>query len=79
MPSIKGVIQVHKLSISILLFFILMTIIHMMKPTILYNDYGGFRQFGLGYRHKTVIPIWLVSIIVAIFSYLAILCYLAYM
>lgn len=79
MPSLKGVIQVHKLATSILLFFILFTIIHMLKPTLLYNEDGGFRPFGVGYRHKTVIPIWLVSIILAIFSYLAVLYYLAFM
>jgi len=51
----------------------------MLKPTLLYNEEGGFRPFGVGYRHKTVIPIWLVSIILAIFSYLAVLYYLAFM
>jgi hypothetical protein len=51
----------------------------MLKPTIMYNEDGGFRPFGVGYRHKTVVPIWLVSILVAIFSYLGVLYYLAYM
>ncbi len=49
-----------------------------MKPRLLYDTDGSFRQFGVGYRHKTVIPIWLVSIILAIFSYIAVLYYLAY-
>ena len=75
----KGFVRYHKLSISILIFLILFSIIHMMKPTMLYNDDGSFRQFGVGYRHKTVIPIWGVSMVIAIFSYLFVMYYLAYL
>jgi len=75
----KGFVRYHKLSISILIFLILFSIIHMMKPTMLYNDDGSFRQFGVGYRHKTVIPIWGVSMVIAIFSYMSVMYYLAYM
>jgi len=75
----KGFVRYHKLSISILIFLILFSIIHMTKPTMLYNDDGSFRQFGVGYRHKTVIPIWSVSIVIAIFSYLFVMYYLAFL
>ena len=75
----KGFIRYHKLSISILIFLILFSIIHMIKPTMLYNNDGSFRQFGVGYRHKTVIAIWSVSMVIAIFSYLFVMYYLAYM
>jgi hypothetical protein len=75
----KGFVRYHKLSISIIIFLIMFSIVHMMKPTMLYNDDGSFRQFGVGYRHKTVIPIWFVSMVIAIFSYLFVLYYLAYM
>jgi len=74
----KGFVRYHKLSISIIIFLILFSIVHMMKPTMLYNDDGSFRQFGVGYRHKTVIPIWGVSMVIAIFSYLFVMYYLAY-
>jgi len=76
---LKGFVRYHKLSISILIFLILFSIVHMMKPTMLYNDDGSFRQFGVGYRHKTVIPIWGVSMVIAIFSYMSVMYYLAYM
>ena len=75
----KGFVLYHKLSISISIFLILFYIIHLTKPTMLYNDNGSFRQFGVGYRHKTVIPIWGVSIVIAIFSYLAVMYYLAFL
>lgn len=76
---LRGFVLYYKLSIAILIFLILFSIIHLTKPTMLYNDDGSFRQFGVGYRHKTVIPIWGVSIVIAIFSYLAVIYYLAYM
>jgi len=44
----------------------------------MYNEDGGFRPFGIGYKHKTVIPIWIASITVAIFSYLAVLYYIGF-
>jgi hypothetical protein len=72
----KAFVNTHKVNIAILLFLALFSIIHITKPTLLYNSDGGFRPFGVGYRHKTVIPIWGVAIVLAIFSYLAVLVYL---
>jgi hypothetical protein len=48
----------------------------LIKPALLYTPEGGFRQFGVGYKQKTVIPIWIVAILLAIFSYLGVLYYL---
>ena len=78
MYSIKGFVRYHKLSVAILLFLSVFSVIHFIKPGFIYNEDGGFRQFGVGYRHKTVVPIWLVAIFVSILSYLAVLYYLAY-
>jgi hypothetical protein len=80
MPAIlsKNYIRLHKATFAIVLFLILFSILHWIKPTILYNDDGSFRPFGLGYRSKTVIPIWIAAICLAIFSYLGVLYYLAY-
>lgn len=60
----------NKLSFAILLFLIIFSAIHYFKPTLIYNEQGGFRHFGLGYKQKTVIPIWIVSIVLAIMCYL---------
>lgn len=60
----------NKLTVSILLFLILFSAVNYIKPGILYNEYGELRPFGIGYSHKTVLPIWVVSIILAVFSYL---------
>ena len=79
MNDFKGFVRYHKLNISIFIFLVLFSIIHFVKPSIFYNDDGGFRPFGVGYKHKTVIPIWAISIILAILTYLAVLYYLIYM
>lgn len=66
---ITNYIRGHRTTAAILIFLILFTIFHLLKPGFAYTDEGGFRQFGLGYKHKTVIPVWVVAIILAIFSY----------
>lgn len=60
----------NRLSIAIIAFIILFSVIHYLKPALIYNEHGGFRHFGLGYKQKTVIPIWVVSIVLAIMCYL---------
>lgn len=72
-------IRTNKMNISILIFLILMAIIHVIKPKLMYNDDGGFRPFGVGYRHKTVIPIWIISMIIAILTYTTVLYFINYM
>ena len=79
MYSLKQIVRINKLSVSILIFLIIITLIHIAKPNFIYTEDGGFREFGLGYRNKTVIPIWIISIILAILTYTFVLYYLAYM
>lgn len=74
--NFKNNIRSNKLGISIFVFLILILIVHKVKPGIIYEPSGAFREFGVGYKNKTVIPIWLLSIVLAIFSYLGILFYL---
>lgn len=76
MNSMKGFVRYHKLNVAIFLFLILFSLVHFMKPAFIYNHEGGFRPFGVGYKHKTVIPIWVVSIVLAILCYLSVLVYL---
>lgn len=41
-----------------------------MKPNFLYNTDGSIKQFGVGYRNKTVIPIWFTTICLAMLCYI---------
>jgi len=68
----------NKVIFAILLFLGLFTMFHSIKPAFAYDDNGVFRPFGIGYRHKTVIPIWIIAILLAILSYLAILAYIQF-
>ena len=63
---------------SILIFISLFSIIQYIQPSFLYNSNGSFKVFGLGRKKKTIIPIWLITFVLAIFSYLFILYYLTY-
>lgn len=65
-------LQINKVSFSILIFIAAISAIHLIQPAIVYNPDGSFKQFGIGYRNKTVIPIWVVCIILGIFSYLVV-------
>ena len=60
-------------SLSILLFIILFGIMAYVKPSFIFHKDGTVRQFGIGYKNKTVIPIWLIVIIMAYLSYLFLL------
>ena len=66
----------NKINIAIFMFLVIFTIIHYLKPGLLYTKEGGFREFGVGYRNKTVIPIWVVSIVLAILCYFSVNLYL---
>ena len=68
----------NKVFFAVALFLGLFTMFHAIKPAFAYDDNGAFRPFGLGYRHKTVIPIWIIAILLAILSYLAILAYIKF-
>ena len=69
----KKFIRLNRVNLAILIFLISFVIVHLLKPSLMYTKEGGFRQFGVGYKHKTVIPIWIIAIVLAIFSYLAVL------
>ena len=70
-------IRNHITAVSIIIYIAVFCLVQVIKPGFLYNDYGSLKQFGLGVRQKTVIPIWLITMILAIFSYLFVLYYLA--
>lgn len=64
-------------SLSTFIFIILFLLIQHIQPAFLYNKDGSLKQFGLGRKRKTIAPVWLITFILAIFSYLFILYYLA--
>lgn len=63
---------------SIILFIIIYGLIQIMKPSCFYNKDGSLREFGIGYRNKTIFPVWLLSITLGILCYLAVLYYIVH-
>ena len=66
-------IKRHITSFSILVFLAAFATVQWFKPRFMYNEDGSLRQFGIGFQRKTVIPAWLVAIVLAILSYLLVL------
>jgi hypothetical protein len=74
---LRNYIQRNIISSSILLFIVIYLSINYSKPSFLYNTDGSLRHFGLNNSKKTVIPIWLLTIILSLISYLIILYYVS--
>ena len=64
--------------VSIVLFIVIFGTIQLMKPACFYNRDGSIREFGIGYKNKTILPIWLLSLILGILCYLAVMYYVSY-
>lgn len=63
--------------VSIIIFLIIFTTIQIMKPSFLYKIDGSIREFGVGYKNKTILPVWLLSIVLGILSYVFVLYYVS--
>ena len=59
--------------VAILIFIILFGLVNAFRPTIIYNKDLSFRRFGIGYKNKSVLPIWLFSIVLAILVYVVVM------
>jgi hypothetical protein len=64
--------------VSIIIFLIIFGVVQFLQPAFLYNRDGSIREFGVGYKNKTILPLWLFSIILGILSYVIVLYYLTY-
>ena len=73
----RSIIRRNPTIVAIILFLVIFITIQFGKPGFLYKPDGSIRDFGVGYRNKTILPIWLLSIILGILSYLFVLYYLA--
>ena len=72
MFAIKPFIRNNLAGTAIVLYTIVFMLVQYANPSFIYNDDGSLREFGVGYSSKTILPIWLVAIILGILSYLAV-------
>lgn len=59
--------------ISIIFFVMFYCGILYVKPSVIFYEDGTLREFGVGYKNKTIFPLWLISIFLGIWSYLLVL------
>ena len=74
---IRNFVQSNILLTAIFIYFTLYIFINKLNPSLLYKPDGSLRTFGVGYLNKTIVPVWLISILLAILSYVFVLYYLA--
>jgi hypothetical protein len=65
----------NKITVAIIIYVCLFITVNVAKPAFMYNPDGSLKEFGLGFRRKTVIPLWLISIVLAIVTYFSVLYY----
>jgi len=64
--------------VAIILFIFIFGSIQIIKPAFLYNKDGSVREFGIGYKNKTILPICLLSLVLGILCYLAVMYYITW-
>lgn len=61
--------ELTMLGVAFVFFATVMFMLHSVKPPFVYHPDGSLRDFGIGYKQKTVVPLWLCTLVVAILSY----------
>ena len=72
----KTFFRKNNIALAIVIFICLFIILVYIKPNFLFNKQGAIRNFGIGKTNTTILPIWLIVIVLAILSYLFVLYYL---
>ena len=64
----------HRLILILMVYLIGYGFILWLKPSILFDpSKTNLRPFGVGYKQSTILPLWLLSILLAIISYFSVL------
>ncbi len=72
MEAVKSLIRNNLAGAAIFLYVIVFMLVQYSNPSFLYNEDGSLREFGIGYSSKTVLPIWLIAIVLGILSYVVV-------
>ena len=66
--------DINRIVFILFLYLVLYIGLVLLKPNILYEKgQDMLRPFGVGYKNTTILPLWLASILLAIFSYFVVL------
>ena len=69
MEYLTNKISGNTIHISILLYLLTMIVIWILKPNMIFNKKGEAKEFGVGRNDRTILPLWLVAILVSILTY----------
>jgi len=70
--NISTFVLKNRLLMSMIVFTVFFGITMIIKPNFIINNDGSFREFGVGTTSKTVIPMWVFVIFIALMSYYAV-------
>ncbi len=74
----RNFIETNVVVVAIILYMIVYGIITIWKPAFLYKPDNSLRQFGIGYKSKTILPMWLFALLSGIICYLAVIYYMEF-
>jgi hypothetical protein len=74
----KRWVRHNKALVAIVFYIMLFGLVNTLKPAFIYNPDGSLKEFGVGFRRKSIIPVWLVSIFLAIIAYFSVVYISAY-
>lgn len=74
---IREFVQSRPTLTAIALYGVIYALIVVTKPSLIFNADGSVRQFGLAFSKRTIIPIWLAAIVLAILCYMLVLYYVS--
>ena len=63
------IIHQSPLKSAIILYLLIVIIILIIKPKSLFDSKGNSKQFGVGREDKTIFPVWLLFLLIAIICY----------
>ena len=69
MEYLTNRISGNTIHISILLYLLTMIVIWILKPNMIFNRKGEAKEFGVGRNDRTILPLWLVAIVISIITY----------
>lgn len=76
MSLLKEFLKENKPLAAIILFVSIYLFIYVYKPKFLFQEPNNkIRDFGVGYKNKTILPLWLFSILLGIICYFIIVFY----
>lgn len=74
----RNFIETNVVLVAIILYVIVYGIVTIWKPSFLYKPDKTLRQFGVGYKSKTILPMWLFALLSGVICYLAVLYYMEF-